>query len=472
MTLADSEQPFRLFELSVEKSPEATALVTSQASFTYRELYNAAIAAATYLGSLGLSQGDSYLFSGNQELLPPLILANWYSGLTLISASPGRLDYDFASPKVHLTTGGADEQSARHIRPDAFAVAVKENPRPEFRGYLERESISQVFFTKGTTGTPKALGFPVHLMSPRAEATLEVAMKSPKHLSAFGLATMQGSNTFLASMSRGMKYFLPGTPTYNARLIANYQIGSLLGSPNQVSLLLLEAEGGNHNLSSLRAVQVTGTSPDKTLRQRCSRLLGFGPDVQFGSSETGAVAVQLAGEHAEYQIGQVMEWAEIAILDESEAPALPFETGRMAIRSRNQIDRYLSGEGPVSTGENGWFYPGDQGRMNDVGDITILPRNDDRLNVGGQKFSKSSVEAWFTESLGIQCVAASLVMKQGPTLAVFLEGKVTDPEMIQKEFSAAHSGVPHLFLASIQKLPRNELGIIEISSLINRLLAL
>lgn len=472
MTLADSEQPFKLFELAVEKSPEVVALVTSQASFTYRELRDAAIAAATYLSSLELGQGDSYLYSGNQELLPPLILANWYLGLTLVSAAPGRADYDFASPKVHLTTVGVDEGSARLIRPDAFAVALRDNPRPEFRGYLKRESISQVFFTKGTTGTPKALGFPVHLMLPRAQAILEVAMKSPKHLSAFGLATMQGSNTFLAAMSKGTTYFLPGTPSYNAQLIANYQIRSLLGSPNQVSILLAGAESGDHTLSSLESVQVTGTAPDNTLRQRCSRLLGFGPDVQFGSSETGAVAVQFAGKHAENQIGQVMDWAEIAILDENEAHVAPFETGRLAIRSRNQIERYLSGEGPVSTGENGWFYPGDRGRMNDLGEITLLPRNDDRLNVGGQKFSKSSVEAWFTERLGVECVAASIAMKQGPTLAIFLEGKVADPEKVQKEFSSAHSAVPQLFLASIQKLPRNELGVVELDLLINKLLRL
>ena len=472
MTLALNEQPFRLFEQSVEKSPKAIALVTSQASFTYRELYDAAIAAATYLSTFDLNQGDSYLFSGNQELLAPLILANWYLGLTLICTTPGRADYDFANPRVHLATGEVDDPSAQAIKPDAFVVAVKENPRPEFRGYSERESISQVFFTKGTTGTPKALGFPVHLMLPRAEATLEVAMRSPKHLSAFALGTMQGSNTFLAAISKGTTYFVPVAPRYNARLIANYQIGSLLGSPNQVAVLLAEAESGNHNLSSLKSVQVTGTAPDKTLRQRCSRLLGFEPDVQFGSSETGAVAVQFAGKHAGNQIGQVMDWAEIAILDESEAPVAPFETGRLGIRSRNQIELYLSGEGPVSTGKNGWFYTGDQGRMNDLGGITVLPRNDDRLNVGGQKFSKSSIEAWFTERLGVQCVAASIAMKQGPTLAIFMEGKVADPEKIQKEFSSAHSAVPHLFLASIQKLPRNELGVVELDSLINRLLSL
>ena len=84
---------------------------------------------------------------------------------------------------------------------------------------------------------------------------------------------------------------------------------------------------------------------------------------------------------------------EIAVLDERGAPLQAGEIGAVAIRGPNVIQGYENNiEANASSFRGGWFYTGDQGKIDSDGYLFLTGRTKEIINRGGEKISPREID--------------------------------------------------------------------------------
>jgi long-chain acyl-CoA synthetase len=149
------------------------------------------------------------------------------------------------------------------------------------------------------------------------------------------------------------------------------------------------------DLSRLRLAFSAGAALDPPVSRNFYK--GFGLHVRqlYGSTETGSVTINLDPdiEPTIESVGRAMFPAEVAIFDESGDPLPNGETGEVGIRSPAMTNSYDGlPEATATSFRNGFFFPGDIGRMDAAGRLTITGRNTFFINVAGNKVDPAEVE--------------------------------------------------------------------------------
>lgn len=82
--------------------------------------------------------------------------------------------------------------------------------------------------------------------------------------------------------------------------------------------------------------------------------------------------------------------SEVEIVDDNLHPRKPGELGTVRVRNTYMVDGYVNAPDATQKAfRDGWFYPGDIGCWGPNGDLDILGRDDEVLNVGGYKMQAS-----------------------------------------------------------------------------------
>lgn len=134
----------------------------------------------------------------------------------------------------------------------------------------------------------------------------------------------------------------------------------------------------------------------------------------YGMTETaGVLAIAAASDSLERRRawdGRLLRGMEMTVVDDDGALVPPGTVGRLRIRGPQLLDRYTD---PVVTAEqidaDGWFLPGDVGRVDDEGWVQIVGRTKDIVNRGGEKFSTMDIELAVASAPGVRRVAVTAV---------------------------------------------------------------
>lgn len=160
----------------------------------------------------------------------------------------------------------------------------------------------------------------------------------------------------------------------------------------------------------IAAAYVTGAPAGLALRRR---LLGLFHKLRigYGSTETGSVAQHLIDQRSveDLTLGRISPWARVEIVGPDEVPVARGHEGAIRVRTTGMVDGYLASHSssPGCAGiRNGWFYPGDIGRMTDDDRLLLIGRADDRLNVGGVKIDAALVDRKLESCSGVEECAA------------------------------------------------------------------
>jgi acyl-coenzyme A synthetase/AMP-(fatty) acid ligase len=116
---------------------------------------------------------------------------------------------------------------------------------------------------------------------------------------------------------------------------------------------------------------------------------------QYGSTEAGATAFatldHLAG--IDGATGYVAPWAEVEVVDEDNRPVAPGAEGILRIRASCQGEPFPPGDLAAHPGfRDGWFYPGDRGRVLADGLLVVTGRTSEIINAGGVKIEPTLIE--------------------------------------------------------------------------------
>ncbi|WP_405136270.1 acyl-CoA synthetase [Nocardia sp. NBC_01388] len=407
---------------SARRTPDRTALIFADRSWTYRELDLAVSRAAGYLLSLGVRRGDRVAaFGTNSDAYAIGFLACARAGLVHVpinyALSGAELSYLLtqSGSRVVLVDNAqlpalADvlaEVPAEHVVPlrDALGSVldqsrIGEPPATEFE--VADTDLAQLLYTSGTTSKPKG-AMMTHRALVHEYLSCIVALDYTEHddpLICMPLYHSAGMHCFLVPyLQVGATIRLMETPDIPEilRRVESDRIGSLFLAPTVWVPLSNHPDLETRDLSSLRKAQYGASiMPVTVLNRLRARFPELGFYNLFGQSEIGPLATVLGpGEHEgrEASCGRSVLFVETRVVDGSGADVAAGVAGEILYRSPQLCLGYW--ENPAATAEafdGGWFHSGDLVVADSEGYLTVVDRIKDVINTGGVLVASREVE--------------------------------------------------------------------------------
>ena len=244
-----------------------------------------------------------------------------------------------------------------------------------------------VLFSSGTTGEPKAA---VHDLVPMLEK-YRAKGKKIRSLAFLLFDHIGGFNTVMYSIANGgmLVTLRNRSPEEVASCIERYGLELLPTSPSFLNMLLYSHVYEKHDLSSLRIISYgTEPMPESTLREM-HRIF---PDVKmkqtYGLSEVGIMRTKSESSDSLWLKLGGDGVHQIKVVD-----------GILYIKSRMSMLGYLNAPSPFDA--DGWMNTQDRVEQKD-GYLKILGRENELINVGGEKVYPAEVESVLLEVPGVK----------------------------------------------------------------------
>ncbi|WP_244817375.1 AMP-binding protein [Caballeronia sp. Lep1P3] len=419
----------RTFLQSVERSPDALALVDGDVQLTYAAWHRVILNVADGLRELGLQRGDRLLVVlQNRWEMATLHWAGQFAGIVIVPlnwrAKPDELEYCVTDAGVkaivyepvcadavaqsasaqNVPRIGLDDVAGRTMTFDAL-MAERERERTGETVHATADDISLILYTSGTTG--KAKGVPRRHRHERAGALAHVAQnlyrRGERTLGVMPLYHTMGVRSLL-SMALVDGVFVC-VRRWNAKLaldsIAGHALTCLYLVPTLYHDLLADSAFASTDTSSVRKLGFAGAPMNDGLLKRLSA--AFEPDLfvnHYGSSEVYTFSI------------------------DQDATKKPGSAGRAGINTRLRVAKLdaVSPDDIAATGEegqiiadllgdeafegywnrpdanakslrDGWYFTGDTGYFDRDGDLYVTGRVDDMIISGGENISPVDIES-------------------------------------------------------------------------------
>jgi len=207
----------------------------------------------------------------------------------------------------------------------------------------------------------------------------------------------------------------------------------------------------------------TGGGPlNDALRELARERLCMHISNGYGANEVGRIAgMDSLG------MGVVSAGVELRIVDDNFRNVPEGEVGRIVVRSQGMINGYwCTDEHSQTFFKDGWFIPGDIGRLAGPRRLQLLGRGDDILNLGGIKQSAQLLEDHCIDHPQVQD-AGVVAIQQADGSEVLMVALVTDGARVWSEITSELSPgllqrwgnlFQQLRLLQFSKIPRTSTG--------------
>jgi len=397
-----------IFRNAARAVPRRTAAVLGERSLTFAEINALANLTARELTARGIGGGDRVAtWTGTTLDMVPMFAAlaklgavfaplNGLWGETETTAVLDRLQP--ALLIADAERAGPAEAVAGHLGIDAlplsaFEPAVASVPDEEPRANVQEEDPHVVFFTSGSSGTPKGA-----VLSHRANVlrSLPGALLEPRgvmvcayplfHMGAWTIALQQWQ-------ARDAVVFVSSASAEEiGRAVEDNQAKRLNAVP-AVWRRLLDALGGAEppDLSSVLFAD-TGTSatPPELLQAIARALPGAHLRVFYGSTEAGGVTVL---EHADIE----RKPGSCGVPGPLVSLRVDAE-GQLLVRGPLLFDGYFGDPAATASAlRDGWYATGDLADVDDDGYLSIVGRAGEVIRTGGESVAPAEVEGLLAE---------------------------------------------------------------------------
>ena len=331
-------------------------------------------------------------------------------------------------------------------------------------GHADDDAICRVELSSGTTGRPKAVSLTLAAFNQWLVNYSHSVGQGywDRMLSLPGLTNSWGFSLAAHALNRGKTLVFADTPRGTLQMIALYDVDMLVASTQQLRELVREQSEAPVPCPSLRAIMTGGSLLAPALMTEARARLCANIVCQYGSTEAGATAFATVDKLVaiEGATGYVAPWAEVEAVDENDR-ALPHGTeGILRIRATCLGAAYPPDRPDAqSSFRNGWFYPGDRGRVRADGLLIVTGRGSEIINFGGLKIAPEIIEDLLAGHPAVQETAAFGVRGEGGieeiVLAVVPRGPLDEQQLIN--WCAARN-IPVAKVFSVDTLPKTTLG--------------
>lgn len=436
---------------AARKHGDRVALIGPKLQLTHAELDACVARAAAALIKQGIKPGG---IVGVSMATSPLhlvtLLALGRAGAGTVHLHPG------LPPAVKNAIAKQFDISA--VVSDADPAWLEPGKAPGDAIQAKPDSPWRVALSSGTTGLQKAI------LSRHAQLLAYLALHAhavpvegdDRFLCHRGLDAQLALNPALRHLLAGAAVVFPESLKLEhfIEAVDRHQVTQTTMSPAYLRDLLSLLPPGGVRFPTIRKLQVSGsTMPPPLLEAGMARVT---PNLfaTYGTSELGLLAIAYPEvlRRAPLSVGKVPPWLEAEAVDgvlRFRRPGMPTEY-------------YRNPEATAKAFRDGWFYPGDIGRIDADGLLYIEGRVDDKLNLDGVKIEPGPIERALQEHPSVVEAAAFGAAPDGNRSALFaaavLRAPVDESVLIthcRNQVGPMHTPVRIFF---VKELPRNEGG--------------
>ncbi len=261
-----------------------------------------------------------------------------------------------------------------------------------------------VFYTGGTTGTPKG----VVLSHDNLLASFMGAMTTCGFLSRGGrllhaapMFHMAAGSAWLGGMFADCTHVIVPmfTPAVVATAISEYQVTDVVLVPTMIQMLIDAPGAEAADLASIKRV-IYGASPiSAALLERARRRFESADFIQaYGMTELAPVATMLTpADHEDLRLlrsaGRAAAHAEVRVVDPDDHELPCGQAGEIIVRGDNVMAGYWNKPDQTAAAlRGGWMHTGDAGYLDDRGYLFVVDRVKDMIITGGENVYSTEVE--------------------------------------------------------------------------------
>jgi len=281
---------------------------------------------------------------------------------------------------------------------------------------VDPHSNSNIQFTSGTTGRPKAAGLSHYglvnnAISVETNANKYADLTVPGESKILNMLPLYHVFSYLGGSMWGaysMQTNIYPTPGFNAdaalNCIAEYQCSSVLGTPTMIVDMINSPIVKDLDLSSLQWAVLGGSPVSKVLAKRAKETIGCDVTIVYGMTENSGGTFQTPmGKPDETgfieTVGEAYQGVQAKIIDK-EGNTVPKGTiGELCTKGYFVFTGYINDEEKTkeSFTEDGFFKTGDLAMLREDGMIKITGREKDLIIRGGENIQPTEIEDFINE---------------------------------------------------------------------------
>jgi 2-furoate---CoA ligase len=486
------------FVASVERDPDALAIVDGDARLTYRAWYAKISALVAAFHDLGLKPGDHLVtVLQNRWEAATIHWACQFAGIVVTPlnwrAKPDEIDFgvDDADGRAlifqDVSAQAADnaKTAARMPRiavncPGASAIDFAQlvaAPAADATPRADAQACSLMLYTSGTTSRPK--GVPRLHRAERAAAVAHVAQNlyrsGERTLGVMPLYHTMGVRSLLAmSLVGGTFVCLPQFDVERAlNLIASERVTNLYLVPTLYHDLVHHPRFAGTDIRSVRKLGFAGAPMTDALLKKLDA--AFRPDLfvnHYGSSEIYTVTIDQnaaakPGSAGRAGINQMVRVVRLGArsVDQVAAPGEEGEIIALLAGDESFEGYWRRPDADAKAIRDGWYFSGDTGFKDADGDLFVTGRVDDLIITGGENVSPVEIESCLSlhPSVAEVAVAGLPDERWGKIVCAFVKASTAvaadDLDAFCRQSGLANFKRPrrYIFVAEIPKSPVGKL---------------
>jgi acyl-coenzyme A synthetase/AMP-(fatty) acid ligase len=469
---------FELIRFQAKLSPDEPAVIFPGGMATYARLVECVENASQHILRAGLKQGDVAALELRHPLLHlVVILALHRCGIASITLQTSYL-IEQSSLKV-------DRLLSDRYQPPGSSLALtlvssdwlNAAPAPALpvTGFAGPDDVCRLVLSSGTTGTPKVVAVSERTLENRFRRAA-LTNERGRCLCMMGFSTLGGYQTLMTTLALGGSVCFAGAPEDVLQVISLFHVTHLIAAPFQIrSLLDAQSKNGLQCPSLRQVVLAGGVLPNSLIAEVRQQLC---PNVicAYGSTEMGLVAYAPAARMRgiEGATGFVMPDEVVEIVDQGGKVLGPDQDGVVRIKCADMAEYFLPTAEDAKVFRDGYFYPGDLGRLMSDGILVITGRVDEVINRGGDKAAPELIEEVIRKLPQIADAAVFAVPGTNQIwAAVVCTGELQDRAVLDACRNKLAGMAPDR-LFKVDRIPRNDMGKIireEMKKLIMRQLS-
>ncbi|MEC8333141.1 MAG: fatty acid--CoA ligase family protein [Verrucomicrobiota bacterium] len=257
--------------------------------------------------------------------------------------------------------------------------------------YEKLESSGLILFSSGTSNEPKGM---LHNFEVLVNRYKDTSIRKDRCLQLLLIDHIGGLDTAFRCLFAGSTLVVPDerTPEAVGLAIESKKVNILPASPTFFNLLLLAKIPKKYDLSSVR-ILAYGAEPmsQKLLKSLSKTFPKARLQQKFGTSETGAIRIRSTKNESLFFSINDPETAWKIIEDE------------LWLKTPSRIIGYLDSDQDQLKAD-GWYATGDLVEDDGQGNLRIVGRTSEVINVGGQKVNPCEIESILIELKGVESV--------------------------------------------------------------------
>lgn len=393
-----------------EEQPDKLCLADEQGTVTYAQYAEKIQMLAFFFQRQGLQKGDTVVVEAQQTISCLAVEL----ALHLLGGVFVPVERDCAAEKIETIAKHSEAKLivAEKTTPGTHRTytysqvleEAKSAPKPEPVCFPTGEEISEILFSTGTTGKEKGIVLTHDNDIALAENVMYGVQMQPDNVEIIPLPLnhSHGLRRYYGNMLCGGTVVL-ASGVINVKgffgAMDKYHVNSIDLVPAALSVLLkLSKNKLAEYRDVLRYIQLGAAPLMEADKEKIKSLL---PDTRlynfYGSTESGCICIHEFGQGRDKKncIGKPTRHADILITDENRQAIRSSEknSGLLASRGKmNMIGYWKDPEETAGVLSEGTVYSNDEAYFDEDGDIILLGRRGDVINVGGNKVSPEEIE--------------------------------------------------------------------------------